>query len=75
MQGLNEFKTWRQRHEELLREAEMNRLAKAVRSGRKRRSRPFPALGWELRRYGGRLSNLLRALRQFNTKCHTQGEK
>ena len=59
MQGLNGLQMWRQHQEELLREAEMNRLARAAQSGRKRRSRPFPTLDGELRRYGGRLFRTL----------------
>ena len=64
MQGLNELQVWRQRREELSREAEMNRLARTTRPDRKKRSGQNPALGWRLQRYGGRNSKLFRALRQ-----------
>lgn len=63
MQGQNELQLWRQRHEELLREAEMTRLARVAGSNKKRRARLLPALGWELQRCGGRISKLFRALR------------
>lgn len=63
MQSLNGIQMWRQRHGELLREAEMNRLAKAARSSLKRRYRLFSALGWELQHHSGRLSKRLRTLR------------
>ncbi|CAN5691298.1 hypothetical protein BH24ACT22_BH24ACT22_13150 [soil metagenome] len=67
MNGLSDFYVWRQRREELLKEAQMNRLAKALRPHRSRR-RPLPILLWELKRYGGRLSKLLRDLRQHPRK-------
>lgn len=63
MQGFDRFEFWRQRREELLREAQINRLARAARSARKKKSRQKSAPGWELHRYGGRLSKLLRAFR------------
>ena len=52
---------WKQRREEIVREAEQNRLAKALRRSRKRRgSRRVSALAWELNRAAGRLRKLLR---------------
>lgn len=63
MQGLNELQVWRQRREELLREAEMNRLARTARPDRKKPGW-ITVLGWELQRYGGRISKLFRALIQ-----------
>lgn len=45
---------WRQRNEELRREAETLRLARALRRGSARRSRWVPILWWELQRHGGR---------------------
>ena len=63
MQGLNELQVWRQRREELLREAEINRLARMVRQDRKE-SGWITALGWELQGDGGRISKLFRALIQ-----------
>jgi hypothetical protein len=54
-----------QRREEMLREAEQNRLAKALRDSRKRRgSGRMSALAWELKRIAGRLRKLLRTLRK-----------
>ena len=47
------IQTWRQRSEDLRREAETRRLARALRSPR--RYRWFPVLWWELSRYGGRV--------------------
>lgn len=48
---MNELQVWRQRREELLREVEMNRLARMARPDRKK-SGWITALGWELQRYG-----------------------
>ena len=55
MDGWVTFQTWRQHSEDLRREAETRRLAKELRKGSTGRSRWFPVLGWELRRYGGRV--------------------
>jgi hypothetical protein len=44
---------WKQRREELLREAEMNRQVKALRATGKRRAGRSSALAWELRRHAG----------------------
>lgn len=63
MQGFDRFEFWRQHREELLREAQMNRLARAARSARKKKSRQKSTPGWELHRCGGRLSKLLRAFK------------
>jgi hypothetical protein len=49
------FKTWRQQSEDLRREAETRRLARALRKSSPGRSWWFPVLSWELRRYGGRV--------------------
>jgi len=49
------FQTWRQRSEDLRREAETRRLARALRKGSPRRNPWFPVLWWELCRYGGRV--------------------
>jgi hypothetical protein len=58
-----DFKTWKQRHEEMMCEAERNRLAKPLRESRKRRGvdRASP-LAWEQKRGAGRLFKLLRFL-------------
>ena len=53
----------KQRREELLREAELNRRAKALRATRKRREGRRSALVWEMKRQAGRLLKLLRTLR------------
>ena len=53
-----------QRHEELLREAEMNRRARALRATRKWREGWRSALVWEIKRYAGSLLKSLRALRK-----------
>jgi hypothetical protein len=49
------IQTWRQRSEDLRREAETRRLARAMRKGNPRSYRWIPVLWWELSRYGGRL--------------------
>lgn len=53
----------KKRHEEMLREAEMNRQGKALRATGKRRASRRSALAWELRRHAGVLLKLLRTLR------------
>lgn len=59
-----DLQTWKQRHEEMVQEVRRNRLAKALRSSRKRRDagRASP-LRWELERIAGRLRKLLRTLK------------
>ena len=52
----------KQRREELLREAEMSRQARALRAARKRRDVWTSALAWEMKRHAGRLLKLLRTL-------------
>ena len=47
------FQTWRQRGEDLRREAETRRLARALREGSPRRNPWFALLWWELSRYSG----------------------
>jgi hypothetical protein len=51
------------RREEVLREAERNRLVKALRAARKRRASRRSVLVWEVRRIAGRLLKLLRFLK------------
>ena len=58
-----DYELWKQRHKEMLREAEMNRQAKALRATGKRREGRRSALAWELRRQAGVLLKLLRTLR------------
>jgi hypothetical protein len=50
----------KQRREELLREAELSRQAKAFRATRKRRDGRRSALVWEMKRYAGGRLKLLR---------------
>ena len=50
----------KRRREEMLREAEMRRQAKALRATRKRRDGRRSALLWEMKRYAGRFLKLLR---------------
>ena len=62
-----------QRHEELLREAEMNRQARALRATGKRGAGRRSVLAWELKRHAGRLLKFLRALRNVGKDretCH-----
>jgi hypothetical protein len=58
-----DFQTWKQRHQEMMREAEQNRLAKALRVSRKRRGQ-VSTLAWELNRAAGRLLKLLKHLKR-----------
>ena len=55
MDGWVTFQTWRQHSEDLRREAETRRLARELRKSSTGRSRWFPVLWWEQRRYGGRV--------------------
>jgi hypothetical protein len=50
----------KQHREEMLREVELNRLAKALQATRKRRDRRRSTLVWEMKRQAGRLLKLLR---------------
>ncbi len=50
-----EYEAAHQRQQDLLREARERRLAEALREGSEKRGRWLPSLGWELRRYGGRV--------------------
>ena len=53
----------KQRREEVMREVELERLAKRLRAVRKRRAGRRSALVWEMKRQAGRLLKLLRAMR------------
>lgn len=60
-----DFEMWKRRREELIREAEQNRLAKELRASRERRgSGRASAPAWGPRRAAGRLLKLLRILRK-----------
>jgi hypothetical protein len=63
MQQMMNYELWKQRHEELLREAEMNRQGKALLATGKRRASRRSALAWELKRHAGVLLKRLRTLR------------
>ncbi len=52
----------KQRREEMLREAELSRQAKALRAARKRRTGHRSALAWEMKRQAGRLFKFLRKI-------------
>ena len=52
---------WKQHQREMLREAELQRLSKTLRKGRKRRASRSSTLAWEARRSASRLLKLLRA--------------
>jgi hypothetical protein len=55
------WEAWQQRREEMVREAELNRLAQALRKHRKEtRGDRTSALAWELRRGAGILLKLVR---------------
>jgi hypothetical protein len=63
-ESMFDFETWKQHHEQMVREVEQDRLAKALRDSRKRggSGRASSPL-WELKRIIGRLLKLLRNLR------------
>ncbi len=56
----------KQRREELLREAELGRQAKALRTAHKRGAGRRSALAWEMKRYAGRLLKFLRRTLRSN---------
>ncbi len=62
---MSDLETAKLRREELIREAERDRLVKELKKSRKRRSseRSF-TLAWELRRGAGRLRKLLKKSRK-----------
>ena len=62
MQEMMSLELAMQRREELLREAEMSRQAKALRAACKRRDGRRSALVWEMKRYAGGLLKLLRRI-------------
>jgi len=66
MQQMMDYQLWKQRREELLREAEMNRQIKALRATGKRRAGRRSALTWELKGYAGLLLKLSRTLRNLD---------
>jgi hypothetical protein len=50
----------KQRRQDMLREVERNRLVKALRVTRRRRTFRISALAWEMKRQAGRLFKFLR---------------
>jgi hypothetical protein len=60
MNQMMDYELWKQRREEMLREAEMNRQAKALRATRKLGASRRSALVWEIKRHTGRLLKRLR---------------
>lgn len=62
MHEMMDFQLVKLHREELLREAERNRQAKALRAARKRRAGRRSSLVWEIKRHAGRLFKLLRTL-------------
>ncbi len=63
MYEMIDYQIWKQRHEELLREAALSRQARALRATRKRRAGRRSALAWEIKRCAGRPLKSLRAMR------------
>ena len=59
MHGMAEYEAWRQRPEELRREAAAIRLQKTARTGRECRFRLMGDTRWELERYAGLLMKRL----------------
>jgi len=59
MHNMMDFQLWKQRREELLREAQLNRHTRALRATRKRRAGWRSTLVWEMKRHAGRLLKLL----------------
>ena len=65
MHEMMNLEVWKKNREEMMREAEQNRLAEVLRNSRKRRgASQVSALAWELRRASGRLRKLLRSLKR-----------
>jgi hypothetical protein len=57
-----DLQVWKQRREEMMHEAEQDRLARVLRGSRKRRGSGWASsVVWELNRSAGRLRKLLRS--------------
>ena len=63
MHELMDLSAWRQRHEEMVREVEQNRMTKALRADKSRGSRVF-LLEWESRRVAGLLLKFSKTLKK-----------
>ncbi len=53
---------WKQRREEVMREVQLNRLAKRLRATGKRRTGRRSAVVWEMKRHAGGLLKFLRRI-------------
>ena len=62
MQQMMDYQIWKQRREELLREAEMYRQVRALRTAGNRHADRSSALAWELKRHAGRFRKRLKTL-------------
>jgi hypothetical protein len=60
MHKMMDFQLAKQRHEQVLREAESRRQARALREARKRRGSQTSVLVWEMKGHAERLLKLLR---------------
>ena len=63
MHEMMDYQIWKQRREEMQRQVELNRRAKALRAMREWRDGRTSALVWEMKRYAGGLLSLVRALK------------
>jgi hypothetical protein len=63
MQEMMDIQLVNQRREEMLREAELNHQAKALRAAGKERASRRSTLVWEMKRHAGRLLKLLGTLK------------
>jgi hypothetical protein len=63
MHEMMDYQIWQQRREEMLREVELNRLAKRVWAARKLRAGRRSDLVWEMKSHTGRRLKLLRILK------------
>lgn len=62
MHEMMDFEIWKQRREEMAREADQNRLAKELRDSRERRgSGGASSVSWEVKRIVGRLRKRFRS--------------
>lgn len=60
-----DFETWKRRREEMMREAERNRLAKKLRASREPRGPGrMSGIAWDLARISGRMVKLLKSLKK-----------
>ena len=62
MHEMMDYQLLKQRREEMLLEVERNRLVKALRATRRRRTIRISALAWEIKRQAGRLFKFLRKI-------------